>query len=98
MPWDLFCPHCGNTLEGGMTEDEEQMKKECEALEGKEFLCSICSCSFKIINGESIIQQGPPLHTITKWDLVETRGKNKLYRGRNKDTIKVVDTYGGSNE
>jgi hypothetical protein len=89
MPWDLFCPHCGAGIEGSMTEDEEQMRKECKALEGRTFNCE-CQCCFKIVNGASEIQHLPPNITITQWDLIETREKSKLYRGRNKGTIKVI--------
>ncbi len=43
MPWDFFCPICSNTLDGDMTEDEEEMDLQCKELMDDLYHCSGCN-------------------------------------------------------
>ncbi len=80
MPWDCFCPDCGNCCVGGMTDDPEEMEKEQLEYKGKNITCSSCDCFFSFDTGE-VVMEHPGLknlyqevvsgqHKWTRWGLL----------------------------
>jgi len=55
MSWDLFCPKCGATIDGSMSDDENKMREWQSKIEGKMFHCSLCDVFFTVINGDCFI-------------------------------------------
>ena len=54
MPWDCFCPQCGNCTVGSMTDDADEMEKEIAEYSGKEITCDSCGCVFSFDSGEPV--------------------------------------------
>ena len=67
MPWDMFCPGCCNTMDGGMTEDEDEMMREQIKMIGKAYECDCCECIFVVTKslGYKIIKKANPECTLS---------------------------------